>query len=298
MHTLDGSLFGKPFGNRLCIAAVTLHAQLERFEALQENPGIEGAHGRPRRPQHPVDRLANVLAVADDRTTDTAALAVEVLGSGVDDDVGTEIQRPLESRRAKAVIDDQQCIVRMRETGKRADIAELCQGIRWRLQKEQPGIGLHRLFPGCGVIEIDEGRLDAETRQVVRKEDCRGAEKTARADDMVAFLEQPEADCKDRGHTGGCGDTGLPAFHRGKPLLETAHRGIRETGIDVAGLFAGETRCRFGCGAEDKARGRENGLRVLSLGRRLVAGPDRRRGGAPLLFIVHCLYPESARSVR
>ena len=41
---LDGGLLLEPGGEFKCTVAVALHAQRQRFQSLEENPGIEGAH--------------------------------------------------------------------------------------------------------------------------------------------------------------------------------------------------------------------------------------------------------------
>jgi hypothetical protein len=124
------------------------HPQLEGFEPLQEDPGVEGTHGRPRGSQDPEDRLADQLAIADDGAPDTTSLSVQILGGRVDHQVGAELQRPLQRRRAEAIVDRQQTAAAVRDLGEQADIHHLGQRVGRRLAEKEPGLRANRRVPG------------------------------------------------------------------------------------------------------------------------------------------------------
>ena len=86
-------------------------------------------------------------SLAAERAGDHAALAVEVLGARVDDQVGAELDRPLQRRRAEAVVDRQQRAGVVRDVGQRADVAHLGQRIGRRLGEQQLGVRPHRAPP-------------------------------------------------------------------------------------------------------------------------------------------------------
>ena len=79
------------------------------FQALQENPGVERLMVGPQ-----VRRKVTTSSIWRAAPTDgrhAAPLAIQVLGGGVDDDIGAQRQRRLQGRCAKTVIHHQQAIV-------------------------------------------------------------------------------------------------------------------------------------------------------------------------------------------
>src|SRR6185369_17055954 len=83
--------------------AVRAHAQLQRFQSLQEHPGVERAHARPRRADETEHVATDQLLTTDDGAADAASLSVEILGRRVDHEIRAELERLLQRRRAEAV---------------------------------------------------------------------------------------------------------------------------------------------------------------------------------------------------
>jgi len=69
-----------------------------------------------------VDVHANPLFVTDHCSADATTLAVQILGGGMDHQIGAQLERPLQGGRAEAVIHHQQDIAGMGQFGQRPDI--------------------------------------------------------------------------------------------------------------------------------------------------------------------------------
>ena len=192
-------------------------------------------------------------------------------------DVGAQRERPLQRRRAEAVVHDQQTSVAPRDVGKRPHVGDLSQRIGGRLQKQQARLRADRPLPRLQVAQFDEVGGNPELAQVIVEQQRGAAEKAVRRDDVVARLEQRDAHRVDRRHAGGGGDAGRAAFQRRQPPFERAHRGIGEARIDVARLCAGKPRRRFGGRAEHVARRREDRFAVFLFRAAHLSGAHRAR---------------------
>ena len=81
----DGGVGGQPFGQGLGGAGMGQHPQFQGLQALEEDPGVEGAHAGAGGADDTQDLLADPLGIADHGPAQTPPLAVQVLGGGVDD---------------------------------------------------------------------------------------------------------------------------------------------------------------------------------------------------------------------
>ena len=255
--------------------AVGLHAHTQGLQPLEEHPGIERAEGRPGGPQEAHHRLHLGLAPGN-HTAEAAALAIDVLGRRVHDDVRTELQRLLQRRRAEAVVDHQQRLVGMGNLGQSGDIHQLGQRVGWRLDEQQLGVGLERRLPGCQIGQRRVIHLDAETLEVLLEQADGRAEHAARHQHMVAGAALAHHDGQDRGHAGRGGHRLLGAFQSGNALLEGAHGRVGVARVDVARLLAGKARGGVSGAAEHIAGGEEHGLAMLTLRRAMLTGTHRQ----------------------
>ena len=85
--------------DRRCAAAVAhwaLHAERQRLEALQHHPGVERAHRGPGLADEVLQVVGQEFLRAEHGAAEAAALAVDVLGRRIDDDVGAVRERALQ----------------------------------------------------------------------------------------------------------------------------------------------------------------------------------------------------------
>ena len=100
--------------------ALRAHAQRQRLQALQHHPGVERAERRAGMPQEGVQVvLEEGFCEHEHHAAEAAALAVDVLGGGVDHDVGAELQRLLQQGRGEHVVDDDEGAGCVRDLGSR-----------------------------------------------------------------------------------------------------------------------------------------------------------------------------------
>jgi hypothetical protein len=92
----------EPFGQLLGVGAVRLHPQVQGLEALEEDPGVERAEGRPGGTQE-THHFFHLLAATGDYTAHATTLAVDELGRRMHHHVGAQLQRLLQGGRAEAV---------------------------------------------------------------------------------------------------------------------------------------------------------------------------------------------------
>ena len=100
-----------------------------------------------------------------DGATETAPLAVDVLGRRIDDDVGAERQRLLQERRGKDIVDDKEAAGTVDEPRHRGEIDDLHRRVGRAFAKRQRRTAGERRFPGAEVAPVDQHGLDAPARQ-------------------------------------------------------------------------------------------------------------------------------------
>jgi hypothetical protein len=172
-------------------------------------------------------------------------MAIDVLGCRVHDDVGMEIERSLQDRREKGVVDHCQRTDRMRRFDNVADIDNAQQWIRRRLDPHQPGLFGERGGQGQGIVEIDEGHA-IKTTTGLRVEQAPGsAVAIVRGNQQIAGFEQG-GDQGDRGHA-GCRDHGAgSAFEIGQGAGQRVAGRIARTRVIVATFLVEAGKAEIG----------------------------------------------------
>ena len=94
-----------------------------------------------------------------DDAAEAAALAVDMLGRGIDHDVGAERERALPDRRGEHVVDDQPRAGLMRDLGDRRDVEHVERRIGRAFQEAAPGVRPHRLLPLVEIEAVDQRGL-------------------------------------------------------------------------------------------------------------------------------------------
>ena len=114
-----------------------------------------------------------------------------------------------------------------------------------------------------------------------------GAKEAARGDDLIAGLEQAQADRKNGRHARGRGHAILGPFKGGQALFEHLHRGIGKPRVDRPLLLILEASRRLLRIVKNKTRSQEHGLGVLTKGgamRAVSHGAGRKLLGG---FLAH-----------
>ena len=204
-----------------CRLAVAWHAQVQRLDPLQQQERAKRSERRPKRSHgfhasfHGEAEIAEglvedhsmiatrwcghlrELAVSpvklsglDDDSAHGRAVTAQVLGRGMNYDVGAVLQRSAEKRRSECVVDDQRnaCVVRDRPDRRDIEHVELRVADRFRIHSL--GFGANRAAKLVRVVGIDEAGGDAELGEGHRKLRIGAAVERARGDDVVAVLRQ------------------------------------------------------------------------------------------------------------
>jgi hypothetical protein len=146
---------------RKAVGVVRLHADRQRLGAAQHQKRVERAEDRPFRVLDELQPLDVVVARRDDDPADAVAMAVEVLGRAVRDEVGAELDRALQVRTGEGVVDDQTSVVAVGEVGRRPQVGDAHHGVGRRLDEQHPRRRRHRPFDLVEVrrVDIGEGQL-------------------------------------------------------------------------------------------------------------------------------------------
>ena len=117
----------------------------------------------PGRVLHELQPLDVLVAGGDDDAADAVAVAVEVFRGAVHDQVGAELDRPLQARARERVVDDEPGAVPMREIGCRRQVRDPHDRVARRFDEQQPcgrGEGSSRGVE-IGRIHVGKGELVA-----------------------------------------------------------------------------------------------------------------------------------------
>ena len=228
-------------------------------------------------------------AAVDDEPGDGRAVAAEVLGGRVDDDVGAELERPDEVRRRDGVVDDQRDAVAVRDRGDGLDVEDVALRVADGLAEERLGVVLHQRLPGLRVVRVlDEGDRDAELGQRVVQQVVGAAVQRGGGDDVVAGLGEVQDRQRRRGLPAGHRERRDAALERGDALLERVLRRVHDPRVDVAELGQREEVGGV-LGVAELVRGRRVDRQRAGAGGRVGAGAGVDLPGleAPALGVAH-----------
>ena len=156
-------------GHAECRLVLPLHANLERLHAADEvvgGGGVEGAAGRlPNRRHGLHERPA-----AGDGPPEVVAVAVQVLGGAVHDQVDAQLQRPQVHGGREGGVEDREDAPPAAGRGHRRHVDHAQRGIGGGLEVERAGVPGRRGHGPGEALEGDGAHLDAEAGQDVARE--------------------------------------------------------------------------------------------------------------------------------
>ncbi len=152
------------------MVAMSTHAQRQGFQALEKNPGIERAHRRPSGTQGIEQHLVQCFVVSHQSTTNAAALAIEVLGRRMDNDVRPQGERLLQYWSAVHVIDRKQGAGLMRQRRQRRQVADIAQRVGGGFDKNQAGVRCDCLTPGRKIGQWNKIRNNPKAAENLGKQ--------------------------------------------------------------------------------------------------------------------------------
>ena len=243
-------------GERHPVGVVRLHPDRQRLGPAQHQERVERAQDRALRVLHEPQPLDVLVTHGDDDAADAVAVAVEVFRRAVRDQVGAELDRPLDVRAGERVVDDQLGVMAMGEVGRGAEIRQPHHRIGRRLDEQHLGRRRHRPLDLVEVRGVDVGERELVAPQHLVEQPEGAAVGVVGDDHVVARLEH-RRDRADRGHARGEGEPFLAGLDRCEVALERHPRRVLRPGILVALVFT---------------------QRLLDVGRGLVDRRDDRTG--------------------
>ena len=298
------------------VAAVLAHAQVQRFGALQQLPGV---HGREHAAKGAVDlhaRLHGVakiakglvelyavvgtawlhhfgeLAVAPRKlaafhhhAAHGGAVAADVLGGAVHHDVGAKIERVAQVGAGHRVVDDQRHAVGMRYLGNCGDVKHVDQRVADGFAIHRARVGAHGAGKVLGVGRVDKRGLDTEARKPHAQLPHRAAIQRARRHNVVAGFQNGQQRRHLCGHAAGAGQRGAAVFQAGDAFLEHRHRRVADAAVDIAESLQVEQAAGVLGVVKHKARGLVDG-RGARAGHRVGLGAGVDGAGAKTIGMV------------
>ena len=200
-----------------------------------------------------------------------------MLGGGVDDDVGAELERALQQGGGEDVVDDDEGAGLVGEVGDGAQVDDVEHRVGGGFEQDHGGGTAQGFAPGVEVVAVDELVGDAVAAEELAHDPEAGTEQGAGGHDMVAGAQVGEHGRVDGGHAGGGGAASLRALDRGEAGFEGGDGGVAEAGILVVLGGAGEGRGGLLGVVIDEARGEKEGFGGFAIGGALGAGMDQHR---------------------
>ena len=136
--------------------------------------------------------LVEFFIVHHQTTHHDIGMSIHVLRQGVQDQISTEIQRPLIERRGEGVVDENHDlrIVLVNESGDLFDIRQLQQGIGRRLQPDQTRVGFEMFHNRRGISRhIDEGTLHPHLSHTTTREESLSLDRDARSEQTEIIVQ-------------------------------------------------------------------------------------------------------------
>ena len=273
VHLRDERVLREVLHHLQRVLRVSLDAEGQRLDALQENPGIEGRDGSPCVAQNDgtdaghegccsghVGKHGSVvrgiglgngrvavgvgfpveLAAIDDDSAQRRAVAPDELRGRVYHDVCPMFQGPNEER-GEGVIDDEDDAVPMRHFCHAFQVQDVAVGVAQRLGIDDFRIGSDGRFQSLEVVHRHDGVRNALCGKGMRDEVVRAAVQVVGRHDVVASLHDVLQRVGDSRGSGGDGECCYTAFEGSDALLQHALCGVGQASVDVSGIAKAET---------------------------------------------------------
>ena len=178
------------------------------------------------------------VAAVHQGTAHGDAVAVDVLGGGVGDDIGPPFKRTAQHGGGEGVVHHQRQAVFVRHLGPALDVEDLYAGVGDGLPEDQLGVGLdgglNFLVAGVGT---QEGDADAQFGKAHAQQVEGAAVDVVGGDDMVPGA----GDVEHREEIGGLARRREDGTHAALQVVDLGrhgvYRGVLQTGVEVAALF-------------------------------------------------------------
>ena len=108
---------GDEFCHRLSIPLLAVEAELQRLDSSQQKKAIEWSQRVSFGVLQEIDFLSEILVTHDDGSGSDVVVSTQILRRGVQNDVRAQVERILQVRRHRTVVNAEQCIMRPSDLG-------------------------------------------------------------------------------------------------------------------------------------------------------------------------------------
>ena len=181
------------------------------------------------------------FATVHNRAADAGAVAADVFGQGVHDDIRAMLERPQLIRRRERTVNDKRDLMGMRDRRHRLDIDEIRVRVADGLDIDSLRIRLHRvrkcLYP---LRRVDERRLDAEIREGMLQKVVGAAIDRRRRHDMLPRVHERLQRIRHRCRPRSRSQRRHAALQRRQAALQHILRRVREAAVYIARILQRE----------------------------------------------------------
>ena len=249
------------------IFCVALHAQPKRFQALQDQEGVEWRQRSTRIAQwhYPaatdegcwaegfgvghtvVGRVRRVqqgetffvvspweFAGVDDDAADAGPVSADVLGQRVHDDIGTVLEGAAQDGRGNGVIDDQRHTMPVGGIGQCLKVNNIAGRVANGFAEDRLGLVIDQRLKRRDVVMGSETRLDTKARQGMRQQVVSPAIKLGHRDNIVTDFGHGLDRISNSGHTRGHRQGTDTALHGGNALFEHVVGRVHDARVNIA----------------------------------------------------------------
>ena len=195
----------------------TLDAQVQRAQAAQRQPRLEGARDRADQVAAALEHRPELVVAGDDRTHLHVGVAGEVLRRGVHDEVDAVLEGALEQGSGEGVVHHDVGAGLVGGSGDRRDVRDLERRVGGRLEPHERGVGAGGDH-GLGVGDVDELGAQPPARLEVAELHDRAGVGVPRHDDLAVRADEVEHG-RHRREAGGEGQAAA-TLERAERVLE------------------------------------------------------------------------------
>ena len=223
----------------------------EGTQAAQDEPGIERTGSTTEAPAGPAGSLRKVVDPGEDQgAAQHVAVAAQVLGGGVQNDVGTEGERPLQGGSREGAVDEEAGTGGVNSVGEPGEIENLELRVGRRFGPDERRAGGQGGADRALVGEVREDRLHPPARQEVERQLANAGVEVGVEEDACADGKRlQKRRCS--GHAGGEGERRGAAIERRQRFFEAVLGGIAFALVEPAVE-------RLGLGPVEESRGEVN----------------------------------------
>lgn len=229
-------------GNGGGIGGGLARAQVEGLEAAVGEPRVKGGGDSADGVLQEAEAVLELVAVEGGDAHDDVAVAIDILGDAMDDDVGAQVEGVLDVGREEGVVDDDEDAVLVRLGDDGADVDEAQGRVAGALDPDEAGL----VGDVLADVDLDLGRkrhADAMGLGHLREVAVGAAVDVRHGDDMAARGEALE-DRGRRGAAAGEGEGVLGVLEGRYGRLEVVAVGVRRPRVLVLADGTADRRLR------------------------------------------------------